>query len=170
MGVVMEKSVQNWSVIIVEDVKATRAVVRTLLREIGINDVHEAEDGNAALRILQSRRIDLVITDLAMTPMDGLELTRKIRQPHSKNAFVPVMMISGHDEEKNITDALDAGVSCFVKKPFAAGPFTSRVKSLLLHRRDGVKTPGYWGPDRRKREVCVQDDRRNDADVDLESL
>ncbi|RYD71591.1 MAG: response regulator, partial [Sphingobacteriales bacterium] len=87
-GRAMKEFGRNWSVLIVDDVRATRSIVRTLLRDMGITSIHEADDGEAALRVLQTRRIELLITDLAMEPMDGLALIRKLRQPFGKNAFV----------------------------------------------------------------------------------
>jgi two-component system, chemotaxis family, chemotaxis protein CheY len=165
----METSIGNCTVLIVDDVRATRAMLKSLLRDMQVTNILEADDGAAALRILQAKRVDIVITDLVMAPIDGLELTRKLRQPYGKNAFVPVMMISGHDEPKHITEALEAGVACFMKKPLAAGPFMARIKSLLLHPRAPVKAAEYWGPDRRKRELPVHLDRRGGEEFDLDA-
>ena len=166
----MEKTHTNWTVLIVDDVRATRAMLRALLRDNGVGNILEAENGVEALRLLQSRRVDVIVTDLAMAAMDGLQLTRKLRQPYGKNAFVPVMMISGHEEEKHIKAAMEAGVACFMKKPLAAGPFMARLRALVLHPRNAVKAAGYWGPDRRKREIPVGQDRRCDDEVDLDAL
>ena len=166
----MNESHANWTVLIVDDVRATRALLRALLREMGIGTILEADDGVGALRILQGKRVDVVVTDLAMAPMGGLELTRKLRQPFGKNAYVPVMMISGHDDEKHVKAAIEAGVASFMKKPLAAGPFMARLRSLVLHPPGAVKAAGYWGPDRRKREIPVGQDRRCDNEFDLDSL
>jgi CheY-like chemotaxis protein len=166
----MNEGHANWTVLIVDDVRATRAMLRALLRDMGIGNILEADDGLGALRVLQSKRVDVVVTDLAMAQMGGLELTRKLRQPFGKNAFVPVMMISGHDDEKYVKEAIEAGVACFMKKPLAAGPFMSRLRSLVLHPRTEVKAAAYWGPDRRKREIPVRQDRRNDQETDLDAV
>lgn len=166
----MEDCIRNSSILIVDDVRATRGILKALLRDMGIGTVHEAEDGTEALRILQARRVDALITDIVMSPMGGLELTRKLRQPYGKNAFVPVMIISGHDDEKHIKDAMDAGVAAFVKKPVVAGIFTARLRSILLHPRAPVRASQYWGPDRRKRDFPVQKDRRSDFEIDLDTI
>ena len=75
--------IAHLSVLLVEDVRATRVIVRTILRSFGIYDVVEAADGQEALTVLGQRHIDVVITDLAMGPMDGVEFIRRLRTPRN---------------------------------------------------------------------------------------
>ncbi len=117
-------AISKLSVLIIEDVRAMRTILKALLRQYGIQDFLEASDGAEALKILRSRRRDLVITDLAMSPMDGLEFTRRLRRQSSgPNALVPVIVVSAHSEENWVQDALEAGVTDFLLKPvYRGGP------------------------------------------------
>src|SRR5665213_721828 len=76
-----QRDLAGLSVLIVEDVRATRLILRTILRGLGIVDVVEACDGMSALELLGTRKVDIVITDICMAPMDGMEFTRRLRKP-----------------------------------------------------------------------------------------
>jgi two-component system chemotaxis response regulator CheY len=151
----------NLSVIIVDDVLAMRAILRALLRNLGIQNVVEASDGVEALEILRPLHKSLIITDLCMTPMDGIELTRQLRKPKSLNAFVPILMISGHNEKARIREAAEAGVTAFLLKPVIPKAFVEKVKSLVELPLPMVRSGAYYGPDRRRRTVWVRNDRRS---------
>src|ERR1700753_4306163 len=110
-------SYSQHSVLVVEDLLSMRTILRSLLRDLGIQKVAEARDGTEALEALQTVSRSLVITDLCMAPMDGIEFIRRLRRPNSLNAFVPVLMISGHNEKNRIREAAAAGVSAFLLKP-----------------------------------------------------
>src|SRR5262249_19726350 len=118
----MSGGFENLKALIVEDNSHMRSLLRALLNSVGILDVAEASQGVAGIRALRRRRPDLVLTDLAMKPMDGLEFTRFIRNdPLSPNAFVPIIMITGHTEKHRVEAARDAGVTELLAKPITAG-------------------------------------------------
>lgn len=85
-----------------------------MIRALGVDHVLTASDGREALDTLMSEPVDLVITDLKMPVMDGLELTRRLRS-HPSKARIPILMVSGEGADE--AQALEAGVSRFLPKP-----------------------------------------------------
>ena len=143
---------ESLKALVVEDNTHMRSLLRALLNSIAIKDVSEAIHGQAALTVLRERKIDLVLTDLAMAPMDGLELTRHVRNDeNSPNPFVPIIMITGHTERHRVEAARDAGVTEFLAKPITAHNLFARITEILERPRAFVRCEHYFGPDRRRR-------------------
>jgi CheY-like chemotaxis protein len=144
----------NLKALIVEDNGHMRTLLRTLLNSAGLKDISEAAHGDAALEILRERKNDLVLTDMAMKPMDGLEFTRQVRNSeHSPNPFVPIIMITGHTERHRVEAARDAGVTEFLAKPITAAHLFSRIALIVERPRAFVRCDSYFGPDRRRRQI-----------------
>ncbi len=140
--------------LIVEDNAHMRSLLRALLNSVGIKDIAEAAHGQAAIGILRERKPDLVLSDLAMKPMDGIEFTRHIRTHESSpNPFVPIIMITGHTEKHRVEAARDAGVTEFLAKPITAHNLFSRIAEIVERPRGFVRCPSYFGPDRRRRQI-----------------
>jgi len=143
---------ENLKALIVEDNAHMRSLLRALLSSIGVKDIAEASHGQAAIDLLRERKPDLVLSDLAMKPMDGLEFTRYVRNhEHSPNPFVPIIMISGHTEKYRVEAARDAGVTEFLAKPITAHTLFSRIAEIVERPRAFVRCDSYFGPDRRRR-------------------
>jgi CheY-like chemotaxis protein len=139
-------------VLIVEDNQHMRMLLRSLLGSVGMHDIHEAADGSAALEALAARRCDLILCDLAMKPMDGLEFTRDVRRSKkSANPFVPIIMISGYTEKHRVEAARDAGVTEFLAKPITAQSLYSRIAEIMERPRAFIRSDAYCGPDRRRK-------------------
>jgi len=120
------------TVLVVDDIDSVRLCLTAFLRTLGIRNVREARDGTAALQILRGEKIDLVISDLVMSPMNGLDLTRSLRQPeYALNRNAPVLMISGKTESDAVKNALQAGVTDFVSKPITPIDLAYRLKALF---------------------------------------
>jgi CheY-like chemotaxis protein len=144
----------NLKALIVEDNAHMRSLLRALLNSIGIKDIAEAAHGGTAIELLRERKSDLVLTDLAMKPMDGLEFTRQVRNSEqSPNPFVPIIMITGHTERYRVEAARDAGVTEFLAKPITAAALFSRIAEIVERPRAFVKCESYFGPDRRRRVI-----------------
>lgn len=142
---------ENLKALIVEDNTHMRSLLRALLNALGIKDISEAIHGQAGLAVLRDRKIDLVLTDLAMAPMDGLELTRHLRNDeNSPNPFVPIIMITGHTEKYRVEAARDAGVTEFLAKPITAQNLFARITEILERPRAFARCDSYFGPDRRR--------------------
>lgn len=140
--------------LIVEDNAHMRALLRALLNSAGIKEIAEAAHGQAAIDLLRERKADLVLTDLAMKPMDGLEFTRHVRNNAlSADPFVPIIMITGHTEKHRVEAARDAGVTEFLAKPITAQNLFSRIAEIVERPRAFVRCDSYFGPDRRRRPI-----------------
>lgn len=138
--------------LIVEDNAHMRVLLRELLSTAGIRDIAEAGNGNAAITVLRERRCDLILSDLAMGPMDGIEFTRHVRNNESSpNPFVPIIMITCHTEKHRVEQARDAGVTEFLAKPITAKNLFARISEIVERPRAFVRAEGYFGPDRRRK-------------------
>jgi two-component system, chemotaxis family, chemotaxis protein CheY len=139
-------------ILLVDDSPHIRTLLAEILRAIGIQHLFSAGDGSEALHLLRSQPVDLVITDLAMAPMDGVELTRLIRQsPDSANPMLPIVMITGHTTLNRLQAARDAGVNEMLAKPLTARGVLDRLKRVIEQPRPFVRSGDYFGPDRRRR-------------------
>ncbi len=140
-------------VLIVEDKQHMRALLRALLNALGVTEIYEAIHGEHALEVLQSKRCDLILSDMAMEPMDGLAFTRRVRALDRRlNPSVPIIMISGHTERDRVEAARDAGVTEFLVKPITLQNLTMRIAEVMERPRRFVHTPTYSGPDRRRKQ------------------
>jgi two-component system KDP operon response regulator KdpE len=113
-------------ILVVDDEAQLTRVLRTGLKSRGY-DVRVVSDGVAGLELFGDWHPNLVITDLAMPNMDGLELCRKLRQISQ----VPIIVLSAKDEEKTKIEALDIGADDFVTKPFGIDELLARVRASL---------------------------------------
>ncbi len=158
-------------VLVVEDNHHMSSLIRTLLNSIGIREVHEAANGAAALDVLREKRCDLVLSDLAMKPMDGIEFTREVRMsPRSVNPFLPIVLITGYTERCRVEAARDAGVTEFLAKPITAQSMFARLAEIVERPRAFVRCGAYFGPDRRRKQAenYAGPWRRNDDHNDLQ--
>lgn len=153
--------IAHLTVLVVEDVRATRVIVRAILRSFGIEQVVEAADGQEALTVLGQRHVDVVITDLCMEPMDGVEFTRRLRTPRNGlNPYVPVLMVSAHADLAHVKEALAAGVTEFLSKPIIPANLESRLLSIVRAPKKRISSKTYCGPDRRRSNTRTGNQRR----------
>src|SRR6204780_1845078 len=113
-------------ILVVDDESQITRVLRTSLSSNGY-DIRVANDGETALEIMKDWKPDLVITDLAMPNMDGLELCRGLRA----RSQVPIIVLSVRGEERMKVKALDAGADDYVTKPFGMEELLARVRASL---------------------------------------
>ncbi|MBT9473382.1 MAG: response regulator [Pseudomonadota bacterium] len=139
-------------ILIAEDNRYTRVLLIEILRAIGIQQIYEAADGAEALQAMRAHAIDIVLTDLAMEPLDGIDFVRLLRNsPDSPNPMVPVLMITGHSTLRRIHEARDVGINEFLAKPITARGVIGRLQQLIDHARPFIRSDDYFGPDRRRR-------------------
>lgn len=153
-------------VLVVDDNESFRRLLRTILVSVGVTDVMECPDGQAALDLLQTYPADLVLLDYKMLPLDGLAFMRILRSDaDSPNPYLPAIMISGYIDTRLIAQARDAGINEFLAKPISAKSLLTRVIAAIDSPRPFIKAPGYFGPDRRRRHVPpTGPDRRNQSE------
>jgi two-component system, OmpR family, KDP operon response regulator KdpE len=130
MVMVDQKTSDHKHILVVDDEAQITRVLRTSLSTHGY-DIRVANDGETALEIVKDWTPDLVITDLAMPNMDGLELCRRLRT----KTQVPIIVLSVRGEERTKVKALDAGADDYVTKPFGMQELLARVRANLRRRR-----------------------------------
>jgi two-component system, OmpR family, KDP operon response regulator KdpE len=117
------------TILIVDDEPAIRRFLRTSLAAQDFAVV-EAADGAAALAALTREKPDLVILDLGLPDIDGIELVRRIRAAGT----VPIVILSVRDDERGKVEALDLGADDYITKPFGMEELIARVRTALRHR------------------------------------
>ncbi|BET96628.1 MULTISPECIES: chemotaxis response regulator CheY [Xenorhabdus] len=116
--------------LVVDDFSTMRRIVRNLLKELGFNNVDEAQDGAEALTKLRTAEFDFVISDWNMPNIDGLELLKTIRS-EEKLAALPVLMVTAEAKKENIIAAAQAGASGYVVKPFTAAILEEKLNKIF---------------------------------------
>ncbi len=118
--------------LIVDDSSVMRKIVERSLRQAGLDGlvVHEAGSGVEGLEVLKSNHVDLILTDINMPSMDGLEFVRQIKA-QKLAAGVPVVMITTESSEEHVRQAILAGARGYIRKPFTAEQVKERVLPLL---------------------------------------
>lgn len=121
------------TVLIVDDSSVMRKIVERALRQAGLDLVRviEAGSGREGLTALERDRVDLIVSDINMPSMDGLEFLRQI-QGHSLACGVPVVMITTESGEDHVREALAAGAQGYIRKPFTPDQVRDRVLPLLV--------------------------------------
>ncbi len=118
--------------LIIDDSSVMRKIVERSLRQAGLESlvVFEAGSGNEALQILKSKEVDIILSDINMPSMDGLEF---VRQLHTQQLApeVPVVMITTESSEEHVKQAIQAGAKGYIRKPFTADQVKQRVLPLL---------------------------------------
>ena len=125
-------------VLIVDDEPAIRRFLRASLAAHGY-DVFEAVDGQSALTAVAAARPDLVVLDLGLPDMDGVEVTRQLREWTQ----IPILIISVRGQENDKIMALDAGADDYVTKPFGVGELLARMRVALRHTGPAAEEPVF---------------------------
>jgi two-component system chemotaxis response regulator CheY len=118
--------------LIVDDSSVMRKIVERALRQAGLSlsVVHEACSGTEGLDLLKAKQVDLILSDINMPSMDGLEFLRQIRLQNLAPG-VPVVMITTESSEEHVKQAILAGAQGYIRKPFTAEQVKERVLPLL---------------------------------------
>lgn len=152
--------------LIVDDNAFMRRILRTILYSFGTREVFDAEDGVTGFSEFKDNSPDIVLVDWEMPNMDGIALTKMLRDPiESANPFVPVIMISSHCERTRIATARDAGITEFLAKPISPQALYDRIHSVVAFPRKFIRSEDFFGPDRRrgvKKPWRGQDRRKGD--------
>ena len=148
-------------VLIVDDDPVVRMLIRDALKALGFENTLVASDGHTAFGLLNKHMVDIVFTHWVMEPMDGIEMTRRIRSvlPDHKRT-VPVIMLSGKSDKEDVEIARDAGVTEYLIKPFSVQQVCKRVQAVVEAPREFVVCKTYVGPDRRRRKKDGVEERR----------
>ncbi len=117
-------------ILIVDDYKTMLRIIRNVLRQIGLLNVEEANDGAEAFAMLKQGDFGLVISDWNMQPITGLDLLQQVRAD-DKLCRLPFIMVTAESKIENIVAAKQAGVSNYVVKPFSAETLRSKIDTVF---------------------------------------
>lgn len=117
-------------ILIVDDYKTMLRIVRNLLKQIGFDNIDEAQDGGAALTMLREKDYELIISDWNMEPMTGLQLLREVRGDEALKE-TPFIMITAESKPDNVVEAKRAGVNNYIVKPFNSDTLRAKLASVL---------------------------------------
>ena len=139
-------------VLVCDGSRHMRSLLLGILLGFGIRRTREASDGSEALEILSTWPADIILTELEMRPLDGIEFIRLLRKSEqSQGRFVPIVVLTAWSEKRNVMAARDAGVNEFLAKPVTPQALLMRLNEVILRPRPFIKTKTYFGPDRRRR-------------------
>ena len=117
-------------ILIVDDYTTMLRILRNLLRQLELNNVDEAQNGEEALFKLRKETFDLVISDWNMTPMTGIVLLRQVRAD-ARLKRIPFIMVTAESKTENVIVAKQAGVSNYIVKPFNAETLRMKIESVF---------------------------------------
>ena len=123
---------KNTPVLIVDDYKTMLRIIRNLLKQLDIENVEEATDGQEALSKLRNGKFGLVISDWNMAPMTGLDLLKEVRAD-ARLKDTPFIMITAESKTENVVAAKQAGVSNYIVKPFNAETLREKIEKVMVH-------------------------------------
>ena len=121
---------KNMKILIVDDFSTMRRIIKNLLRDLGYNNTHEADDGNTALPMLKNGDYQFVVTDWNMPGMTGIELLKAIRAD-DRFKTLPVLMVTAEAKREQIIEAAQAGVNGYVVKPFTAQALKEKIEKIF---------------------------------------
>ncbi|EIJ76495.1 chemotaxis response regulator CheY [Leptospirillum ferriphilum] len=120
----------NMKVLVVDDFSTMRRIVKNTLRQIGFTQIEEAEDGQKAFDRLMSEKFDFVVSDWNMPNMTGIDLLRKVRaEPTLKH--LPFLMVTAEAKQENVVEAIKAGVSNYIVKPFTVATLQDKIAKIF---------------------------------------
>ena len=121
---------KNKKILIVDDFSTMRRIIKNLLRDLGFNNTHEADDGNTALPMLRAGGFDFLITDWNMPGMQGIDLLRAVRADPQMKAM-PVLLVTAEARRDQIVLAAEAGVNGYIVKPFTAQTLKEKIEKIF---------------------------------------
>lgn len=116
--------------LVVDDFSTMRRIIRGLLKDLGCNNVEEAEDGVAALAKLRSQAFDLVISDINMPNMTGFDLLKGIKADAALK-HLPVLMVTAEARKEDIVLAAQSGAAGYIVKPFTKATLEDKVQKIM---------------------------------------
>jgi two-component system, chemotaxis family, chemotaxis protein CheY len=138
-------------ILVVEDDNFTRSLILSILRGLGVRMVLEAANAGAALEQLTDGEVDVIVSDIEMHPVNGLELLRHLRTgsrpagvvpPRAPPSQIPVIFLTAHAKAKLVEQARAAGVSAFLTKPIRPALLRDRIMSVAAQVRRNGSNPG----------------------------
>lgn len=120
--------------LVVDDFSTMRRIITNILKQCGVEDITEADDGDVALKMIQSEKYDFIVSDWNMPKMQGIDLLRKIREnPELKQ--LPFLLITAEAKKENIIAAAHAGADGYIVKPFNQATLYEKLEKIF-HKKN----------------------------------
>ena len=117
-------------ILVVDDFSTMRRIVKNLLKQLGYENIEEAEDGSQAYSKLKNGGFGFVVSDWNMPNMDGLDLLKKVRiDPELKD--LPILMVTAEAEKEKVITAIQAGVNNYIVKPFTGEVLKEKMDKIF---------------------------------------
>jgi len=117
-------------ILVVDDFASMRKIIKGLLKQIGFQNIEEADDGSTALEKLKIGEFDLVICDWNMPKVPGIEVLKAVRNdPRLKD--LPFLMVTAEAKKDNVMEAVKAGVNQYIVKPFTAETLKKKIEKIF---------------------------------------
>ena len=117
-------------ILVVDDLSTMRKIIKNILRQLGLENVVEADDGTTAWEVLNKDNIDFIISDWNMPKMTGIELLRKVRASE-EYSDIPFLMVTAEAQQENIIEAVQAKVSNYIVKPFTQETLGQKIDKIF---------------------------------------
>ncbi len=154
----MRQSIRHLSILVVDDHRFMQQLMRAMLTGLGVRTVVPALTVDEGLRLLTAQKFDIVIADYLMGGPSGAEFMRLARSEHfAGDRFVPIIACTADTTPRTVAALRDAGADEILCKPVSAHMLWNRLAAVVNSRRRFVKTPKFFGPDRRRRAMEVKD-------------
>ena len=120
----------SMKILVVDDMVTMRRIVKNILKQLGFVNVDEAENGQEALQKLRTDTFGFVVSDWNMPVMTGIDMLRAIRADE-KLRTTPVLMVTAEAQQSNLVEAVQAGVSNYIVKPFTAETLQEKIAKIF---------------------------------------
>ena len=120
----------NMKILVVDDMSTMRRIVKNILKQLGFANVEEAENGQEGLQKLREGSFGFVVSDWNMPVMTGIDMLRAIRADEKLKA-IPVLMVTAEAQQANLVEAIQAGVSNYIVKPFTAETMQEKLQKIF---------------------------------------
>ena len=120
----------SMKILVVDDMSTMRRIVKNILKQLGFNNLEEAENGQDALAKLKADNYGFVVSDWNMPVMMGIDMLRAIRADE-KLKKIPVLMVTAEAQKETLMEAVQAGVSNYVVKPFTAETMQEKINKIF---------------------------------------
>lgn len=121
----------NMNILIVDDYNTMLRIIKNLLKQLGFNNIFEANDGQEALEKVEQNDFGMIISDWNMEPMTGLELLESVRARSDSKKDTPFIMVTAESKTENVVAAKQAGVNNYIVKPFNAETLKGKMTAVL---------------------------------------
>ncbi len=117
-------------ILVVDDFSTMRRIVKNILKQLGYENILEADDGSSALNVLKSEKIDLIISDWNMPQISGIELLKTVRTTENLKD-IPFLMVTAEGQKVHILEAVKNRVSNYIVKPFTPETLMEKLQKIF---------------------------------------